>query len=118
MAAVHNAIETLPNEHDVARITGLSVASVRRWRLLKQGPNFLKVRVGGEVRWPATHHPPTRCHSSEPRRFQSEHERVRSGAQNPFATERRCPPYVSSLRRTSFRTYVRHSPPRSTRGVT
>jgi predicted DNA-binding transcriptional regulator AlpA len=43
MGAVHNAIGTLLNEHDVARITGLSVASVRRWRLIRQGPKFLKL---------------------------------------------------------------------------
>jgi len=49
MAAVHNAIDTLLNEHDVARITGLSVASVRRWRLLRQGPKYLK--LGSAVRY-------------------------------------------------------------------
>ena len=49
MGAVHNAIETLLNEHDVARITGLSVASVRRWRLLRQGPKYLK--IGAAVRY-------------------------------------------------------------------
>jgi predicted DNA-binding transcriptional regulator AlpA len=49
MAAVHNPIETLLNEHDVARITGLSVASVRRWRLLRQGPKYLK--IGAAVRY-------------------------------------------------------------------
>jgi predicted DNA-binding transcriptional regulator AlpA len=38
-----NYIEALLNEHDVARITGLSVASIRRWRLLKQGPKYLKL---------------------------------------------------------------------------
>ena len=43
MVSGHNVVETLLNEHDVARITGLSVASVRRWRLLKQGPKFLKL---------------------------------------------------------------------------
>ena len=43
MGVVHNTIEDLLNEHDVARITGLSVASVRRWRLLKQGPQYLKI---------------------------------------------------------------------------
>ena len=43
MKTVHNAIEPLLNEHDVARITGLSVASVRRFRLLQQGPRFLKL---------------------------------------------------------------------------
>ena len=49
MVAVHNAIETLLNEHDVARITSLSVASVRRWRLLRQGPKYLK--IGTAVRY-------------------------------------------------------------------
>jgi predicted DNA-binding transcriptional regulator AlpA len=44
-----NAIEALLNEHDVARITGLSVASVRRWRLLQQGPKFIK--IGSAVRY-------------------------------------------------------------------
>ena len=51
MAAVHNPIGTLLNEHDVARITGLSVASVRRWRLLRQGPKYLK--LGASVRYRA-----------------------------------------------------------------
>ena len=49
MGASHNAIDSLLNEHDVARITGLSVASVRRWRLLRQGPRFLK--IGSAVRY-------------------------------------------------------------------
>ena len=49
MATANNTVETLLNEHDVARITGLSVASVRRWRLLKQGPKFIK--LGAAVRY-------------------------------------------------------------------
>ena len=49
MGAIHNAIDPLLNEHDVARITGLSVASVRRWRLLRQGPKYLK--IGAAVRY-------------------------------------------------------------------
>ena len=49
MAIANNSLETLLNEHDVARITGLSVASVRRWRLLKQGPKYLK--IGAAVRY-------------------------------------------------------------------
>jgi predicted DNA-binding transcriptional regulator AlpA len=49
MGAVHNAIGSLLNEHDVARITGLSVASVRRWRLIRQGPKYLK--IGAAVRY-------------------------------------------------------------------
>jgi predicted DNA-binding transcriptional regulator AlpA len=51
MGTIHNVIERLLNEHDVARITGLSVASVRRWRLLRQGPRFLK--LGSAVRYKA-----------------------------------------------------------------
>ena len=49
MAIANNTLETLLNEHDVARITGLSVASVRRWRLLRQGPKYLK--IGAAVRY-------------------------------------------------------------------
>ena len=49
MGTVSNTPETLLNEHDVARITGLSVASVRRWRLLRQGPPYLK--IGSAVRY-------------------------------------------------------------------
>jgi len=49
MATANNSIETLLNEHDVARITGLSVASVRRWRLFRQGPKYLK--LGAAVRY-------------------------------------------------------------------
>lgn len=51
MGAIHNAINPLLNEHDVARITGLSLASVRRWRLLRQGPKYLK--LGASVRYRA-----------------------------------------------------------------
>jgi predicted DNA-binding transcriptional regulator AlpA len=49
MATANSTLETLLNEHDVARITGLSVASVRRWRLLRQGPKYLK--IGAAVRY-------------------------------------------------------------------
>ncbi len=48
MAIEHNLSELL-TEHDVARVTGLSVASVRRWRLLRQGPRYLK--IGSAVRY-------------------------------------------------------------------
>jgi predicted DNA-binding transcriptional regulator AlpA len=47
--ATPNTLEELLTEHDVARITGLSVASVRRWRLLSQGPKYLK--IGAAVRY-------------------------------------------------------------------
>jgi predicted DNA-binding transcriptional regulator AlpA len=49
MSPAHNGIDNLLNEYDVARITGLSVASVRRWRLLRQGPTYLK--IGSSVRY-------------------------------------------------------------------
>jgi predicted DNA-binding transcriptional regulator AlpA len=49
MATANNTLEALLNEHDVARITGLSVASIRRWRLLHQGPKYIK--IGAAVRY-------------------------------------------------------------------
>ncbi len=36
-------LERLFTEKDIARIIGLSLASIRRWRLLGQGPKFLKL---------------------------------------------------------------------------
>lgn len=46
----HPAMVTeLLDEHDVARITGMSVASVRRWRLRRVGPKYLK--IGAAVRY-------------------------------------------------------------------
>ena len=51
MATENNILNTLLNEHDVARVTGLSVSSVRRWRLLRQGPKYLK--IGAAVRYKA-----------------------------------------------------------------
>ena len=47
--ATENALATLLNEHEIARVTGLSVASVRRWRLLRQGPKYIK--IGAAVRY-------------------------------------------------------------------
>jgi predicted DNA-binding transcriptional regulator AlpA len=35
----------LLNEYRVAEMLGVSVATVRRWRLFKTGPRFLKVGV-------------------------------------------------------------------------
>ncbi len=49
MGAVYKPVSDLLNEHDVARLIGLSVASVRRWRLLKTGPKYLK--IGAAVRY-------------------------------------------------------------------
>ena len=39
----------LLNEHQVAKFLQLSVASVRRWRLFRTGPKFLK--IGAAVRY-------------------------------------------------------------------
>lgn len=49
VATVANALETLLNEHDVARLTGLSVSSIRRFRNLCTGPAFYK--IGASVRY-------------------------------------------------------------------
>jgi predicted DNA-binding transcriptional regulator AlpA len=48
-SAAKEGMQSLLNEFDVARVTGLSVASVRRWRLLRQGPRYLK--IGAAVRY-------------------------------------------------------------------
>jgi len=49
--ATENDVEMLPllSEHDITRITVMSVASVRRWRLLSAGPRYLK--IGAAVRY-------------------------------------------------------------------
>lgn len=55
MAIASNTFEALLTEHDLARITGLSVSSVRRWRLFRQGPRYIK--IGAAVRY----HPDDIC---------------------------------------------------------
>jgi predicted DNA-binding transcriptional regulator AlpA len=40
-----DAIERLINEHQVADLIGVSVATVRRWRLHGRGPRYLKIGV-------------------------------------------------------------------------
>ncbi len=47
--ATQQSVEPLLNERDIAGITGMSLASVRRWRLLRQGPKYLK--IGSAVRY-------------------------------------------------------------------
>jgi predicted DNA-binding transcriptional regulator AlpA len=49
METANDGVESLLNEYDVARITGVSLGSIRRWRLLRQGPKFLK--LGASVRY-------------------------------------------------------------------
>jgi predicted DNA-binding transcriptional regulator AlpA len=48
-SGVSHGIETLLKEHEVAGITQVSIATLRRWRLLQQGPKFLK--LGAAVRY-------------------------------------------------------------------
>jgi predicted DNA-binding transcriptional regulator AlpA len=43
MESVPTQLVQLLNEHDVAKLLGVSVATVRRWRLLRQGPTFIRV---------------------------------------------------------------------------
>ena len=50
MEKAGHTLEALLTEHEVARVTGLSVASVRRWRLLRQGPKFLKLNAAVRYR--------------------------------------------------------------------
>ena len=38
-----NALERLLTERQVSEITGMSLATVRRWRLLRQGPPYMKL---------------------------------------------------------------------------
>jgi predicted DNA-binding transcriptional regulator AlpA len=49
MATLPNTQAHLLNEYQVAAILGVSVATVRRWRLLRQGPKYLK--IGAAVRY-------------------------------------------------------------------
>jgi hypothetical protein len=49
MGSVHNTLTDLLNEHDLARLTKRSVASVRRDRLLLKNCPF--IRVGRSVRY-------------------------------------------------------------------
>lgn len=43
------SIEPLLGERDIATILGLSLATIRRWRVLEKGPPFLK--LGASVRY-------------------------------------------------------------------
>jgi predicted DNA-binding transcriptional regulator AlpA len=41
--------ERLLTEHELAEMTGVALATLRRWRLLGRGPKFLK--LGATVRY-------------------------------------------------------------------
>jgi hypothetical protein len=47
--SVSHALEQLLTEHEVAKILRLSVATIRRRRLLKQPPTWIK--IGASVRY-------------------------------------------------------------------
>jgi hypothetical protein len=49
MANVNNPLETLLTEHQVAELLKVSVATIRRRRLFRQPPDFLK--IGASVRY-------------------------------------------------------------------
>jgi predicted DNA-binding transcriptional regulator AlpA len=49
MTTIPAQLQVLLNERAVAEITGMSLASVRRWRLLRQGPKYIK--IGAAVRY-------------------------------------------------------------------
>ena len=41
--AIQKVLETLLSDHDIARITGFEVQTVRQWRLRGQGPRYLRI---------------------------------------------------------------------------
>ena len=49
MPTANSTLETLLNEHEVARLLKVSVATIRRRRLLKQPPTWIK--IGASVRY-------------------------------------------------------------------
>ncbi len=57
MKTEKHTLEPLLKEHDVAEATGLSVATVRRWRLVREGPPYIKInssvryRAGDLMAW-------------------------------------------------------------------
>jgi len=50
MVNERNDVEALVNEHFVSRYLCVSVATVRRWRLLDTGPRYIRVS-GAAVRY-------------------------------------------------------------------
>ena len=49
MATLNIRLDPLLSEREVARIAGVSIVTVRRWRLLRAGPRYLK--IGSAVRY-------------------------------------------------------------------
>jgi predicted DNA-binding transcriptional regulator AlpA len=50
MATLPNKLTHLLNEREVAQLLSVSVATIRRWRLLHQGPRFLKISASVRYR--------------------------------------------------------------------
>ena len=50
--ALPNTLEELMTEHDVAKLLKVSVATIRRRRLLRQPPDWIK--IGASVRYKPT----------------------------------------------------------------
>jgi predicted DNA-binding transcriptional regulator AlpA len=50
IAPVNHLIEPLLSEREVAAIFGLSLTAIRRWRLLKRGPRYIKIGVAVRYR--------------------------------------------------------------------
>jgi predicted DNA-binding transcriptional regulator AlpA len=46
---IENTLDTLLNEHQVAKLLNVSVATIRRRRLLRQPPDWVK--IGASVRY-------------------------------------------------------------------
>jgi predicted DNA-binding transcriptional regulator AlpA len=44
-----NSSKRLLNEHEVANLCAISVATLQKWRMLRSGPQFLK--LGNRVRY-------------------------------------------------------------------
>jgi len=49
MGTTESSLQSLLDEREVARITSISLASIRRRRLLKQSPRYIK--IGASVRY-------------------------------------------------------------------
>jgi predicted DNA-binding transcriptional regulator AlpA len=49
MPTMNSQLEALLNEHEVAKLLNVSVATIRRRRLFRQGPEYIK--IGSSVRY-------------------------------------------------------------------
>ena len=56
MASPGCDVQTFLNERAVSKTLGVSLGTLRRWRLRREGPRYVKLGAGrgGAVRYPAT----------------------------------------------------------------